>query len=52
MSNLNFDGYEGQLVKQADVTLLQYPLEVAMPATVAKVISTTTYLAPIQTDLP
>lgn len=31
-----FDGYEGQLVKQADVTLLQYPLEVAMPATVAQ----------------
>ena len=30
-----FSGYQGQLVKQADVTLLQYPWEFPMPARVA-----------------
>jgi trehalose/maltose hydrolase-like predicted phosphorylase len=30
-----FDGYGGQLVKQADVTLLQYPWAYPMPASVA-----------------
>ncbi len=31
-----FSGYAGQLVKQADVTLLQYPWQYPMPATVAQ----------------
>ncbi|MGR6970567.1 ricin-type beta-trefoil lectin domain protein [Streptomyces cynarae] len=31
-----FDGYDGQTVKQADVTLLQYPWNVPMPATLAQ----------------
>jgi trehalose/maltose hydrolase-like predicted phosphorylase len=31
-----FSGYQGQLVKQADVTMLQYPWERAMPAAVAQ----------------
>lgn len=31
-----FAGYQGQLVKQADVTLLQYPWEFPMPAQVAQ----------------
>jgi trehalose/maltose hydrolase-like predicted phosphorylase len=30
-----FAGYRGQLVKQADVTLLQYPLQVLMPRSLA-----------------
>ncbi len=30
-----FDGYQGQLVKQADVTLMQYPWNYPMPARVA-----------------
>jgi trehalose/maltose hydrolase-like predicted phosphorylase len=31
-----FDGYQGQLVKQADVALLQYPWEEPMPRSVAQ----------------
>ncbi len=31
-----FAGYQGQLVKQADVTMLQYPWQQAMPAAVAQ----------------
>ena len=31
-----YDGYSGQTVKQADVTLLQYPWNVPMPPTVAQ----------------
>ena len=31
-----FDGYGGQLVKQADVTLVQYPWDFPMPAKVAR----------------
>ncbi|HEY2318863.1 MAG TPA: glycosyl hydrolase family 65 protein [Solirubrobacteraceae bacterium] len=31
-----FAGYGGQLVKQADVTLLQYPWQLPMPASVAR----------------
>ena len=31
-----FDGYAGQTIKQADVTLLQYPLGVTMPAGIAQ----------------
>jgi trehalose/maltose hydrolase-like predicted phosphorylase len=31
-----FSGYQGQLVKQADVTLLQYPWDYPMPATTAQ----------------
>jgi trehalose/maltose hydrolase-like predicted phosphorylase len=31
-----YDGYSGQTVKQADVTLLQYPWNVPMPAQVAQ----------------
>jgi trehalose/maltose hydrolase-like predicted phosphorylase len=31
-----FSGYQGQLVKQADVTMLQYPWQKSMPAAVAQ----------------
>jgi len=31
-----FDGYAGQTIKQADVTLLQYPLGVSMPSSLAQ----------------
>ena len=42
-----FSGYQGQLVKQADVTLLQYPWEFPMPAAGgAEATSTTTCPAP------
>ncbi|HEY2770571.1 MAG TPA: discoidin domain-containing protein [Solirubrobacteraceae bacterium] len=32
-----FDGYQGQLVKQADVTLLQYPWNYPMPPSIATI---------------
>ncbi len=41
-------GYRGQLVKQADVTLLQYPWAYPMPRPVATMTSTTTSHAPIR----